>query len=129
MIYSTALGQKRSCETQLTMSVEDLAKNVSTGKQIDLILLDFSKTFDKVNNSERLWKPYQYGIRGTVLVWVRAFLGNRSQTVVLEGEESGSVPVISGFLVGRFWDRPCFSSISMTCRHRCDCLPMTRPCT
>ena len=29
-------------------------------------------------------------------VWTRAFLFNRSQTVVLEGEESGSVPVTSG---------------------------------
>ena len=33
---------------------------------------------------------------GTALSWIRAFLGNWSQTVVLEGEESGSVPVTSG---------------------------------
>ena len=36
------------------------------------------------------------GSEGTALSWIRAFLGNRSQTVVLEGEESGSVPVTSG---------------------------------
>ena len=66
------------------------------GKQTDLILLDFLKAFDKVNNSKLIWKLHQYGIRGNALSWNRAFLGNRSQTVVIEGEESGSVPVSSG---------------------------------
>ena len=78
------------------MLFEDLAKNTSAGKQTDLILLDFSKAFDKVSHSKLLWKLHQYGIRGNTLSWIRAFLGDRSQTVVLEGEESGSVPVTSG---------------------------------
>ena len=43
-----------------------------------------------------IWKLHQYGIRGNALSWIQAFLGNRSQTVVIEGEESGSVPVSSG---------------------------------
>ena len=88
--------EKRSCETQLIMLIEDLARNVSAGKQTDIILLDFSKAFDKVNHSKLLWKLHQYGIRGHVLDWVRAFLGSRSQQVVIDGEESGSVPVTSG---------------------------------
>ena len=41
--------EKRSCETQLVMLIEDLARNAS--KQTDLILLDFSKAFDKVNHA------------------------------------------------------------------------------
>ena len=72
------------------------SRNVSKGKQTDLILLDFSKAFDKVNHSKLLWKLHQFGIRGHALAWIRAFLGNRSQTVVLDGEESESVPVTSG---------------------------------
>ena len=39
---------KRSCETQLVMLVEDLARGCTDGKQTDLILLDFSKAFDNV---------------------------------------------------------------------------------
>ena len=39
-----------SCETQLVMLVEDLARRASGGKQTDLILLDFSKAVDKVNH-------------------------------------------------------------------------------
>ena len=98
LLYDLQHGcrEKRSCETQLTMLVEDLARNLSKSKQTDLVLLDFSKAFDKVNHSKLLWKLHQYGIRGHALAWIRAFLGNRSQTVVLEGEESGSVPVTTG---------------------------------
>ena len=94
----TGLGfrEKRSCETQLVMMVEDLARNANVGKQTDIILLDFSKAFDKVNHSKLLWKLHQYGIRGQVLGWIRAFLGSRSQRVVLDGEESESIPVTSG---------------------------------
>ena len=88
--------EKRSCETQLVMLVEDLARNASNGRQTDLILLDFSKAFDKVNHSKLIWKLHNYGIRSDVLSWIRAFLGDRAQQVVVGGEESDTVPVTSG---------------------------------
>ena len=40
--------EKRSCETQLILLIDELAKKMQMGKQTDLILLDFSKAFDKV---------------------------------------------------------------------------------
>ena len=45
--------EKRSCETQLIQLVDDLGR-LSLGKQTDLILLDFSKDFDKVNHLKLL---------------------------------------------------------------------------
>jgi hypothetical protein len=36
---------KRSCETQLILILEDILKTTSKGKQIDIALLDFSKSF------------------------------------------------------------------------------------
>ena len=53
LLYDLQHGfrEKRSCGTQLTMLVEDFARNICAGKQIDLILLDFSKAFDKVSHS------------------------------------------------------------------------------
>ena len=40
--------EKSLCETQLIQLVEDLGRQLSFGKQTDVVLLDFSKAFDKV---------------------------------------------------------------------------------
>ena len=76
--------ERRSCETQLVSLIEDLASKTSQGKQTDLILLDFSKAFDKVNHSKLIMKLHSYGIRSATLRWIQAFLGNRRQKVVVE---------------------------------------------
>ena len=72
LLYDLQHGfrEKRSCDTQLTMLFEDLARNTSVGKQTGLILLDFSKAFDKVNHSKLIWKLHQYTIRGNALSWI-----------------------------------------------------------
>ena len=97
-IYELQHGflEKWSCETQLIMLVEDLARNADFAKHTDLILLGFSKVFDKVNRSKLIWKLHNYGIGSNVLGWICAFLGDQTQRVVVGGEESDSVPVSSG---------------------------------
>ena len=77
--------QKRSCETQLIQLVEDLVWQLVQGKQIDLVLLDFSKAFDKVNHLNLLFKLSQHGVKGNTLNWIRAFLLGWTHAVVLEG--------------------------------------------
>ena len=66
------------------MLLEGLASYTSAGKQTDLILLDFSKAFDKVNHSSAISTSNAL-----------AFLGNWSQTAVIDGEESESVSLTS----------------------------------
>ena len=92
--------EKRSCETQLIMLVDELAKIMQMIKQTDLILIDFSKAFDKVAHEKILPKLHQYGIRGDTLNWIKDFLDNRKQTVVINGINSDEVPVISSVLQG-----------------------------
>ena len=87
---------KRSCETQLTMLIEEKQQNLSDGKQTDVILLDFSKAFDKVSHEKLIHKLYGCGIRGETLSWIKASLNGKSQIVVLEGDCSEEVPVTSG---------------------------------
>ena len=92
--------EKRSCKTQLIMLVDKLAKSMQLGKQTDLILLDFSKAFDKVAHEKLLLKLHFYGIRGNTQNWIKDLLDNRNQSVLLNGSTSDSIPVSSGFLQG-----------------------------
>ena len=87
---------KRSCETQLITTVNDFAKCLNQKGQCDVLLLDFSKAFDKVPHSRLYYKLQHYGIDGPVLLWVKSFLSCRSQYVVLEGKNSLSTKVLSG---------------------------------
>ena len=98
LLYDLQHGfrSKRSCETQLVTLMEDLMRNSLSGSQTDLVLLDFSKAFDKVNHQKLLLKLHRYGIRGPSLKWIQAFLSGRKQTVILENEKSDTVPVTSG---------------------------------
>ena len=75
------------------MRVDDIFKSVYTKKQTDLILLDFGKAFDKVSHEKLALKLYDCGIRGTALKWVKGFLDNRHQSVIVNG--SSSEPVSS----------------------------------
>ena len=88
--------ERRSCETQLLELVDDLSRNLLLGHQTDLILLDFSKAFDKVNHLKLLYKLHQHGVQGATLQWVKSFLIGRRQSVLVNGETSDEVPVTSG---------------------------------
>ncbi|KAL8609731.1 hypothetical protein ACOMHN_042770 [Nucella lapillus] len=88
--------QRRSCETQLIITNHDIAKRLSMGAQVDVVLLDFSKAFDKVPHQRLLRKLHHYGVRNNTLGWIQSFLSGRIQQVVLEGEHSSPSPVLSG---------------------------------
>ena len=63
---------------------------------MDCILLDFSKTFDKVPHNRLLMKLHHYGIRGHIHDWISSFLVGRAQRVVLDGQSSSATTVSSG---------------------------------
>jgi hypothetical protein len=85
-----------SCETQLTITSQDLAKSLDRGEQMDAVVLDFSKAFDRVPHQRLLRKLHHYGVRDSLLLWINNFLTKRSQRVVVDGESSDWVPVTSG---------------------------------
>ena len=63
-----------SCETQLLITIHDLAQNLNNRKQTDVILLNFTKTFDKVSHKRLCSKLTHYGIRGALLTWITSLL-------------------------------------------------------
>ena len=88
--------KNRSCETQLILTINDLANGLDNSQQIDGILLDFSKAFDKVPHRRLAAKLHHYGVRGKTLSWIQSFLAGRTQQVTLEGQASSTSPVTSG---------------------------------
>ena len=85
--------QHRSCETQLISTVHDLAQCLS---QCNVLLLDFCKAFDKVPHCRLFNKLQFYGIQGSLLNWIKKFLTDRSQQVILNNTQSISCNVLSG---------------------------------
>ena len=85
-----------SCETQLIQFTQDLYDTLNDKGQADVIVMDFSKAFDKVDHQRLLLKLHRLGINHEVITWIQSFLTDRSQCVVLDGERSDACPVLSG---------------------------------
>ena len=87
---------KTSCETQLISLTHEITNHLHSAIQNDLIILDFSKAFHKVPQKKLLCKLDNNGKRGTTLKWIGSVLNNRMQQVVLDGELSSILHVVSG---------------------------------
>ena len=85
-----------SCETQLLETTSDLLKSLDAGERVDVAILDFSKAFDTVPHRRLMTKLNHFGVKGNVHSWIRQFLQNIPQKVVVDGESSGEVRVASG---------------------------------
>jgi len=91
---------KRSCMTQLLCVMEDWTKWLDSKKSIDTIFLDFQKAFDSVPHERLLSKLTAYGITGKIANWIRNFLTNRRQRVIVENGKSEWADVISSIPQG-----------------------------
>ena len=76
--------------------MQDWASSINSKRQTDVILLDFSKAFDKVSHRKLLHKIHHYGIRAKTKSWITAFLDSRQQQVVVNGRASNTADVLSG---------------------------------
>ena len=85
-----------SCATQMITLTEDILYALDHQKQVDIVLLGFAKAFDTVPHRRLLKKLHYYGNRDNISNWIEAWLTNRAQCVLLNGEPSESVLVSSG---------------------------------
>ena len=86
----------RNCESQLIGLIDQVTDALENGQDSDVLVMDFSKAFDKVSHSLLTHKLNHYGITGELNRWIGSFLGGRRQAVVVEGEASSFVDVASG---------------------------------
>ena len=76
-----ASGKKLSCETQLIQFIQDLSDTLNEKGQTDIIVMDFSKAFDKVDHQRLLLKLHRLGINKDVIAWIGSFLsGEHSES-------------------------------------------------
>ncbi|XP_044766292.1 uncharacterized protein LOC123322410 [Coccinella septempunctata] len=87
----------RSTTTNLLSCISDWTKAMDSGQPTDVIYLDFSKAFDRVPHNRLLANLEHIGVRGELLVWIKAFLTGRSYRVRVGSSFSSSAwPVLSG---------------------------------
>ena len=68
-----------------------------TNEQTNVLIMDFSKAFDKVNRSLLIHKLTHHGMHGKVNTWrIQNFLANIAQAVADDGEMSEYISVESG---------------------------------
>lgn len=87
---------KHSTCSQIIECINDWSLALNIRKQVDVVYIDFCKAFDSVVHSKLIYKLEALGIRGKLLLWVAAFLSDRTQVVRVGKAVSGSIKVISG---------------------------------
>ena len=90
----------RSCTTQLVLSHHQWSKALDEGRQVDAILLDFAKVFDRVAHDVLLQKLCNFDISGALLNWCQDYLTNREQRVVIDRVNSSWCSIMSGVRQG-----------------------------
>jgi hypothetical protein len=78
----------RSTTTQLIDVYHALCQAVDKEKEVRVVFLDIKKAFDKVWHKGLLYKLNQAGISGELLLWLKSYLSEREQRVVLNGQFS-----------------------------------------
>ena len=84
----------RSCLSALLDVFDNIMHMLDSDSTVDMVYLDFSKAFDKVDHGIVLHKLRS--ITGSLGFWFHQFLTNRTQFVRLPGGISHDSPVLSG---------------------------------
>ena len=87
---------KKSCITNLLETMDLLTQAIEDGYPADIIFLDFAKAFDTVAHTRLISKLSSYGIVDKLLNWIKAFLNDRFQRVILGDNISQWIRVVSG---------------------------------
>lgn len=86
----------RSANSQLLEQNENIIDALDNHCNLDIVMLDYAKAFDKINISKLLFKLKSIGIGGKIGKWLGNFLLNRTQRITNDGYLSSESAVLSG---------------------------------
>ncbi len=72
--FQHGFRSKHSCETQLISFSQEIYDNLEAGKQTDLIVMDLSKAFDKVDHELLVFKLLKLGVNSNTTSSISFFL-------------------------------------------------------
>lgn len=86
--YSLQSGFRPGHSTinQLVYLVHKIHQALEDGKEVRVVFLDVSKAFDRVWHTGLLFKLEKLGVQDPLLSWIKNYLCERKQRVVIEGQ-------------------------------------------
>ena len=76
--------------------MDEWTKILDGGDFLDVAYMDFMKAFDTVPHKRLLGKISSFAILDPIHGWIKAFLSNRKQRVMVNGQPSSWPDVTSG---------------------------------
>lgn len=89
--YQHGFCMGKSTLTNLLEFTDYITQNIMNGGQIDTVLMDLSKAFDKICHSILLYKLSQLQINPRTINLIKSYLQNRTQIVCVYGEKSNPI--------------------------------------
>lgn len=86
----------RNTDLAIFDTVKTITEALNRNELVMGICLDLSKAFDCVNHDLLLNKLYYHGIRGISLQWLKSYLENRSQRVIMKTSMSDKRTITCG---------------------------------
>jgi len=98
--FQSGFMPKDSTVNQLTSLYHTICRALDEGKEDRAVFCDISKAFDRVWHKGLLFKLRQRGIDGRLLAWLRDYLCDRMQRVVVSDTTSDIVSITAGVYQG-----------------------------
>ena len=98
-----------STVTHLVEMYHHLCEAVSAGKEVRIVFCDISRAFDRVWHEGLLFKLEKCGISNKLLAWLKNYLQDRYQRVVINGQMSTWSQIMAGSHRDLCWDLCCSS--------------------
>ena len=94
--HQHAFLSNHSTLTNLLECTHDWQVSLNSHRSTDIAYIDLARAFDSIVFEKLLFKLSYYGVSGSLLTWIRNFLYNRQQCVVINNCFSSFTSVLSG---------------------------------